>query len=34
MQTLTTTDNGMLPYTDTNPPPGAAYYRTKSNWRI
>ena len=31
MQTLTTTTNGMLPFTDPNPPPGAAYYRAKSN---
>ena len=31
LQTMTATDNGLLPYTDTDPPSGAAYYRTKSN---
>lgn len=31
LQTITAPVNGMLPYTDIDPPAGAAYYRTKNN---
>jgi hypothetical protein len=30
LQTMTAHDNGMLPYIDTDPPSGAAFYRTKT----
>jgi len=30
LQSAIAADSGLLPFTDTNPPQGAAYYRTKS----